>query len=199
MKKFDLILNRERRNAQIVAERVMKAKMDFGWKILIPILLFLDYAVIRRRIKVAKENLLFTKKMALEAAWDIKGGEAKKARIEKLHAETKKVLGEDKGGVYSEKIRKRQLKEMEILVDHYLRLLNAEGKNYKELVKNAYETESSYHSFIEQLEQAERGVNQAAIMTLGGNKKELSEWFDELESTTKYIRQKELEDIFLKE
>jgi len=42
MKKYDLILKQERKNAQIIAERVMKAKMDFGWKILIPILLFIQ-------------------------------------------------------------------------------------------------------------------------------------------------------------
>jgi hypothetical protein len=73
------------------------------------------------------------------------------------------------GGIYSEEIRQEQLKEIDLLFDHYCRLLNSEGEDYDSLVFNAYRTPERLVDFFEQLQKAEESVGRAAHNTLGGD------------------------------
>jgi hypothetical protein len=54
-----------------------------------------------------------------------------------------------------------------LLVDHYGRLFEADGKDYAVLVVDAYQTREDYAAFFEQLKTAENGVMMAARRTLG--------------------------------
>ena len=90
--------------------------------------------------------------MALDAALDImKEGQPRQDMIARIENKTSDILASDKRGVYSERIRRKQMHEINLLLDHYLKLLEAEGKSYDSLIKNAYQTQDNYRTFLQQL------------------------------------------------
>lgn len=165
--KFRIILSQERSLAKTVASAVIKPNPITVWDIMIPIFFFYNLLSFKRSKEIFTLNFLFTKKLALETAFDIiEKGQSKEEVMAKIEEKTSKLLASDKQGVYSEKIRKRQIKEVDLLIDHYCRLLKTEGKDYISFVKNAYPTERDYAIFLEKLKGAEREVNKAAKQTV---------------------------------
>jgi hypothetical protein len=165
--KYQSILSQERSLAKAVASAVIEVKPVSGWEILIPILFLLRFFQIKRSKETFTLNFLFTKKLALEAAFPMvdKGKSREEAR-EQIKEKTGSILAGDKAGLYSSKIRQKQLKEMDLLIDHYGRLLEAEGKDYPSMVRNAYRTRENYVAFLQELEEAEKEVYQAATQTV---------------------------------
>ncbi len=165
--KYNIILSEERSLAKAVAATVIEPNPISAWEILIPFIFFYNILRFKRAREVFTLNFLFTKKLALEAALDMmKKGYKKSEVMTRIKDKTSNLLASDKKGVYSEKIRQNQLKEIELLIDHYLKLLEAEGKDYPTLVKNAYKTHDNYIRFLRQLKQVEKEVNRAALQTL---------------------------------
>jgi hypothetical protein len=138
---------------------------------------------------------MFTKKLALEAAFGmIKKGESKEAAMTRIKGKTGQVLASDQKGIYSSKIRQRQMREIELLIDHYYKLLNSEGKDYATMVKNTYKDRKDYTAFVEQLEQVEKEVIRAATQTLGNSS--ASGIASKMEEATERMRRAEIETIF---
>jgi len=140
-------------------------------------------------------NFMFTKKLALEAAFHmIKKGETKEEGMARIKDKTSHLLASDQKGIYSVKIRQKQMREIELLVDHYHRLLNAEGKTYPSMVKNGYGSQKDYAAFLKQLEQAEKDVNRAATQTLRTSS--APEIVSKMEEAADRVRSAEVERIF---
>ena len=138
---------------------------------------------------------MFTKKLALEAAFNmIKRELNKEEAMTQIKDKTSQILASDKKGIYSVKIRQKQMREIELLIDHYYRLLNAEGKDHPSMVKNAYGTRKDYTVFLKQLEQVEKEVNRAATQTL--RMSSAPDIVSEMEEATERIRSAEVERIF---
>jgi len=193
--KYQSILARERSLAKAVASEVIEVKSVSAWEILIPILFLLRFFQIKRSKETFTLNFLFTKKLALEAAFSMadKGKTREEAR-EQIKEKTGNLLASVRAGLYSSKIRQKQMREMDLLLDHYGRLLHAEGKDYPSLVKNAYRTRENYVALLEELEQAEKEVYQAAtqtIKTFSGR-----EIASKMEEATARIRRAELDRFF---
>jgi hypothetical protein len=104
--------------------------------------------------------------MAFDAAKEIVGGGSHAMQIRLVEIKTRKLLDKERKGYYTEKLRRKQLNEIELLIDHYLDLLNSKGKNHAELVRGTYPSKEKYGSFLNRLQKAEQGVIQAAI-TIG--------------------------------
>jgi len=165
--KHESILAYERSLAKAVASAVIESRPLSVWEITIPILFVANFFRFKRSREVFTLNFLFTKKLALEAAYDmIKKGHGKDEAMSRIKEKTKTVLASDQKGIYSQKIRQRQLKEMELLIDHYRRLLEAEGKDYTSMMRNAYRTRENYDKFLGKLKGAEIEVNMAAKQTV---------------------------------
>jgi hypothetical protein len=193
--KRDAILARERSLAKAVASSVIESKPVTAWEILIPILFLMNLFQLKRSRETFSLNFLFTKKLALEASFSrIDKGRSKEEVKEPIKEKTGSILSADQKGLYSTKIRQKQMKEMDLLIDHYCRLLEAEGKDYTSMVRNAYGSRENYAAFLEELEQAEREVYQAATQTV----KTSSAWeiASKMEEATGRIRQAELDRIF---
>ena len=60
---------------------------------------------------------------------------------------------------------------MDVLVEHYSALLNAEGDSYYLLVGAAYQDRENFQSFIEKITAAEHEVDRQVIEQLAGNEK----------------------------
>lgn len=194
-KKFDMILSRERRTVKSVALQTIKPKPFSVWEVLIPIVFILGYMRSKEQREIFAQNLIFTKKMALEAAFEMLDKDRSKETVMRgIVSETESLLPSSPNGVYSDAIRQQQIREVDLLIDHYCRLLRADGIDYAALVTNAYQTKTDYSDFQDKLASAERMVIQAARETLGHQTD--NEMAVGIETATEKIRRQEVETIY---
>lgn len=166
--KYKRILSHERTWAYALAAALRRQRPITVWEVLMPLFLVFNYARAGADRDFMAQNFLFTKEPALKAAFDIlKRGRQRDAVRADIEAKTGRILAEDKGGLYSEAIRAAQLREIDLLTDHYLKLLAANGSDYASLVSAAYPAKEGYLHFLNALEAAERDVSDAALDTLG--------------------------------
>jgi hypothetical protein len=135
--------------------------------------------------------------MAFDASKEIVGGESHAMQIRLIEIKTKKLLDKQKKGYYTEKLRRKQLQEIELLIDHYLDLLNSNENRYGEMIRTTYASRQKYLSFLNRLQKAEQEVIQAAITSMKrGSKQERLAWFRRVEEVSKEARGGEVEQIF---
>ena len=145
----------------------------------------------------ANYNLFFTKDLALGASHNIHQGKDRALEIRLIEINTKAILDKEKKGFYTEKIRNKQLREIEFLIDHFLDLINSNQPSYKDAIKTKYTSKGRYLTFLSSLQKVEEEVIQAAITTMRkGTKKERRLWFDKVKATTKKIRINEADRIY---
>ena len=117
--------------------------------------------------------------------------------IRRIEIKTQETLDKDQKGHYTEKIRRKQLNEIEPLIFHYLDLIDTGKSRYPEMIKTVYPSKGNYLSFMSNLQKLEEEVIQAAITTTRkGNKKERRKWFDKVRATTKDARTAEAERLY---
>jgi hypothetical protein len=193
--KHESILSKERSLAKAVTAAVIESKPITVWEITIPIVFIINFLRLKRTREIFTLNFMFTKKLALEAAVNmIEKGQGKEEMIARIRDKTGDILVSDTKGVYSQKIRQRQMKEIDLLVDHYRKLLEAEGKDYDSMIKNAYQAWERYDAFLGQLIQAEKEVNRAAQQTV--KSATASDLVSKMEKATERIRRARAEKIF---
>lgn len=193
--KYESILSRERSLARAVAISAVKAKPITVWEVTIPVIFFFGYMRLKSTREIFTQNFLFTKKLALEAALEmIKKGQPREEVMSRIEDKTSSLLISVKKGVYSEEIRQMQLKEIDLLINHYCRLLRAEGRDYASLVINAYKSQKDYSTFLGQLKETEKQVTRAAEQTLGTRTDH--EIISRIEESTDRARMAEVEKIF---
>ena len=162
---------------------------------MIPVIFILNYVKLKHSREIFTQNQMFTKKMALEAAMDMKKKQTSKAAVMgQIQSKTKELLSTVPGGIYSNDIRQQQLKEIDLLINHYGKLLNAEGRDYASLVTSAYSSAAEYKSFFDQLKMAETEVMGAARRTLGSQTDMATA--EKIESITENMRAAEVNKIF---
>ena len=195
-KKFDRIYNYERFIGSSVALRVIKSKPIGVWEFLIPIVFILHFMRNKQSRELFIQNYMFTKRHALDAAFKmLKKGISREDAICGIEDKTRALLtAPETQGIYSETIRQQQIEEIDLLVDHYSKLLGAEGEDYDALARNAYGSRQNYFIFHEQLKSAEKKVSDAARQTLGS--KADIEALLRIHKATEEIRQSRIEKIF---
>ena len=198
MKSADAIRNYElRQTGQIAGALIDWHKSKFHWRIVVFPLFIYDFIRYRRRLQVLRKNLFFTKNIALEAADNIHQGKERAWEIRQIEIKTKEILDKEKKGYYTDKIRNRQLREIEFLIDHYLDLLGTDQSGYNEALKATYTAKGSFLAFLNRLQKVEDEVIQAAITTMRkGTKKERRLWFEKVRTATKEIRIKAANRIY---
>jgi len=194
-KKHHLILSHELAMARSATLQVMKPKPFSVWEVLIPIVFILGYMRVKEQRELFTQNLMFTKKLAISAALDmVKNDLSKPEVMAKINNETKAIIANVDNDIYSEEIRQRQMDEIDLLIDHFYKLLQMEGENYTTLIFNTYKTKNNYNKFITKLKDAEKKVTSAACKTLGD--KTDTSILARLESAIESIRQKKTNEIF---
>lgn len=193
-RKYELVLAREEQFARMVATRVVDRPELSVWMILIP-LVFLHYMYRHQKfqavVEVFSEELMFTKKAALEAAFEInKSGVSKAEALAGCFPAQQHEIS-----TKADEVRRRQLQEINLLTDHYTRLFAAEGDSYQSLLRDAYPTRSRYTEFLKQLQQVEKKVNRAAINAFG-QAEGFPEIMSRMEAVTEAIRLEETKKIF---
>jgi hypothetical protein len=163
-----MILEHEVSMARAISALLIQSKPISVWEIMIPVIFILNFAKTKQSREVFVQNHLFTKNMALKAAFDMsKKGYPRQDVMENIEAQTRKTLASAPENLYSEEIRREQINEIDLLVDHYSRLFEADGEDYSALVIGAYQTRDRYVDFFKRLKAAENNVILAARRTLG--------------------------------
>jgi len=166
-RRFHKILTHEYSWAEDVAKEVIKVTPNLMLILMLPVLMT-TYRRAKKARQAFAQNLMFTKITALELALEmIQKGLVRDEAMSQVRIKTKKVLASVRHGLYSEEIRRAQIEEIDLLIDHYCRLLQVEGKDYKSLLLVAYKSSDNYADFIEKLNVAEKEINRAAMKTMG--------------------------------
>jgi len=173
------------------------SKAKLSWRTLLLPLFLIDFFRHRGRKRRTRKNLLFTKQLAFDAAKNVyKTGEPA-WEIRKYEIQTQEILDKEKKGLYTDKIRRRQMLEIELLMHHYLSLFGAQGSSYQAVIKATYPSKGRYREFLNRLQKTEEEVIQAAITTVRqGSKKERRQWYDMVRTTTKKFRMEAAEKIY---
>jgi hypothetical protein len=167
-KKFRMILDYEYALAKSVGLSLIRPKPLTVWDMLIPVIFILNFIKLKQSREVFIQNQIFTNTLALEATRDMfKKSKSREAVIITTKKKTKDLLTSVPGGIYSEDIRREQLKEIDLLMDHYGKLFEADGNDCPSLIVNAYSTQENYTAFLTQLKAVEKDVMNAAQRTLG--------------------------------
>lgn len=165
------------------------------WEVMIPVLLIFNFAKSKNDKELFIQNFLFTKELALKAALDMtKNNRSKAEVVSPILEKTKNLLETVSSEIYSEGIRQKQLEEIDVLIDHYCKLLDADGSDYDSLLMNAYPNREDYVSFLDQRKAAEKEVTTASNATLG--EKANIEFAAKMEAAVDRIRAAEVERIF---
>ena len=166
--KYKLILESEQSWSFSVIRNMTKVKPLTVWEIVIPIIFIFRYAKSKTEKEIFSKNLLFTKELALKAAFRmINESKTRDEVMLQIDKKTNEILATEKQGIYSESIRQEQLKEIGLLIEHYIRLLSADGTEYPSLVIDAYQDKENYLAFVDELFKAEKEVNKISLKTLG--------------------------------
>jgi len=172
-------------------------KVALDWKImLVHVFLYKVYHY-RKDLGFTRKNFIFTKKLAYEAAKNIFQGKEQAWEFRRIEIKTKEILDNEKKGFYTEKIRRKQLSEIDLLIKHYLELFDAKKSKYPEIIREIYKSKGNYLAFLSKLHEVEADVIQAAITTMRkGTKKDRREWFQKVSATTKNVRMAEADQIY---
>jgi hypothetical protein len=186
------------KKAVAIARRLLQSQRPgINWRLLLLPSFFIAYMRYGKNRYVTRKNLLFTKKLAFDAAKKISQGEDRSLVMGAVESKTQNLLDKERKGFYTEKIRRKQLFEIELLVDHYLKLLSSDSSAYDEMIKTAYPSRGRYLSFYGRLHKAELEVIQAATSTMRkGSKKERRQWFEKVEQFSKQAWTEEIDRVF---
>jgi len=167
-KNFRHILGREQAWARSVAAIAIKTRPFSVWEVMIPVLLILNFMKTKGDREVFVKNLLFTKELALRAALEMaEAGKTKAEAMIPIQERTSELVSTVDPTLYSEDIRRCQIQEIDLLVDHYAKLLQAEGEDFPSLIRAVYPNEEKYLALVHRLAELEKQVNGAALRTLG--------------------------------
>jgi len=195
-KKYNQIYDYERSIGNSVALRVIESKPIGVWEFLIPVVFILHFMRNKQSREVFIQNYMFTKLQALDAAFSmLKKSLSREEALSGVREKTRALLtAPQTREIYSENIRQQQVNEIEMLFDHYLKLLDADGQDYDALVRSTYGSREAYRDFHRQLTTAEKNVSDAARQTLGP--KADAGALVRIEKTTEAVRQARIDKIF---
>jgi hypothetical protein len=192
------IWRHEVNQAEKIARGLMKTrKSDVSWKTAFVPSRALGYLGSERTMRLTRKKLLFTKKLAFSAAKEIYRGNDRAHEMGLIVMKTRKILEKEKKGLYTEKVRSKQMNEIECLMEHYLSLFNSDGETYEISLKGAYSTKKKYLSFLNRLQRLEQEVFLEALRPgRKGSKKDRLGGFGKVQAVSEKVRNKEAEKIF---
>jgi len=192
IKKNDMILDAEEAFARQVALGVIVTSPLTVWHTLIPFMFIFDFLRRGNIIRSYTRHFIFPRKLAIDAAQDIIEGEDRKERLLRVEKDIKAWL--NALDLYSQTLHDAQLEVVHFLVDHYTKLLQANGDTYNDLVRNVYVNQHSYTAHLAQLTSLEKEVDRALekLRKIGKLREKILAEQQQLEK----MRQKRVKQIF---
>lgn len=198
MKNYRTIWSHEvRQTDQIVNILLDDQKVPVDWRmLLLPVYLY-NLFKYRNKHRFTRKNLLYTKRLAFEAAKKIDQGKDQAWEFRQIEIKTKDLLNKEKKGFYTEKIRRRQLPEMDFLISHYRALIHSKQTTYSAIIKEVFPSKGRYMAHLSSLQKLEEDVIQAATTSMRkGSKADRRRWFQKVKEITKKVRTTEANEIY---
>jgi hypothetical protein len=193
MDKYDIIIDGEQQFAREVTLGVIYLRPPSAWQYLIPGIFIIDFLRRGSTIRKYTETFMFPRKLALEAARSLCEGQTREAIDPHLESEIKNWLIAHR--LDSQDLALAHKETVGLLMEHYVKLLQAEGQSYYDLIENAYSSRENFEAHLRQITAAENKVDQAILARVGDNpavQQKLQLEAQQVENR----RQKILEDIF---
>ena len=193
MDRYDIITAAEQQFAREVTLKVIYLRPPSAWYYLIPGIFIIDFLRRGSAIRKYTETFMFPRKLALEGARSLSAGETRAVIDSHLEGEIKRWLVAHR--LESRDLVQAQKETVDLLMNHYLKLLQAEGESYYDLIEHAYSSRENFEAHLQQIAAAENNVDQAILGKVGDNpvvKEKLQLEAQQVQSR----RQKVLEDVF---
>jgi len=190
---YRIILEAEESFARTVALGVVVKKPLTAWHFIIPGVFIFDF--LRRSSETRRygELFLFPRKSALHGALDVLEEGDRKQVLSRVEEKIRQWLISLK--LYSERLLRGHMEQINLLMDHYIRLLQAGGKSYPELVRNAYKTQDQFMGYLQRLAAAEQEVD-GAVAEIHGGTPEIWQRLRAEQVQVEEMRKKEIERIY---
>ena len=190
---YRIILEAEESFARAVALGVVVKKPLTPWHFIIPGMFIFDFLRRNSETKRYGELFLFPRKLALDGTLDILTGEDRKQVLSRVEEDIRQWLISLKH--YSERLLRGHMEQINLLIDHYSKLFQAEGNSYPELVRNACKTQDQFMSYLQRLVAAEQEVD-GAVAEIRGGTPEIWQRLRAEQAQVEEMRKKEIERIF---
>jgi hypothetical protein len=193
MDRYDIITHAEEQFAREVCLGVVYLRPLSVWHYLIPGMFIIDFLRRGSIIRKYTETFMFPRKLALEGARSLSAGETRAVIDSHLEGEIKNWLTAHR--LDHQDLVQAQKETVDLLMNHYLKLLQAEGESYYDLIEHAYSSRENFEAHLQQIAAAENNVDQAILGKVGDNPVVK----DKLQLEARQVenrRRKILEDIF---
>jgi len=188
-----LVLDGEESFARAVALGIIVKRPPSAWHFLLPGMFLFDFLRRSSETRRYSDLFLFPRKLALKGALNILNGEDRREILSQIEDNIKHWLVSL--NLYSERLHRKHMNVIDLLVDHYSRLLRAEGNDYPGLIKDAYQARESYEAYLHRLSTAEQEVDQA-IAEIRGETREIMERLRVERVQVGELRTKEVNQVF---
>ena len=190
---YRIILEAEESFARTVALGVVVKKPLTSWHFIIPGMFLFDFLRRNSETRRYSELFLFPRKAALHGTLDVLNGDDRRQVLSRVEEDIRQWLISLK--LYSERLLRGHMEQIQLLIDHYIKLFQAEGKCYPELVRNAYKTQDQFMGYLQRLVAAEQEVD-GAVAEIHGGTPEISERLRAEQVQLEAVRKIEVEHIF---
>ena len=138
MENYKMILAAEEKMAREVTLGVIVTRPLTVWHYIIPGMFIIDFLRRGSALRKYTETFMFPRRQAIDAAQAIVQGEEKATLFSRIENETRAWLNSLE--LYTPGLLQAQLAEIELLVDHYVKLLKEDGYSLYALIKKAYQS-----------------------------------------------------------
>ncbi|MGD8657196.1 MAG: NF038143 family protein [Desulfobacterales bacterium] len=193
MEKPKMILMAEEKLAREVTLGVIVTRPLTVWHYIIPGMFIIDFLRRGSALKKYTEHFMFPRKRAVDAAQALAQGQSEADVFEHVENETRVWLSSL--DLYTPGLLQAQVAAVQVLVDHYGKLLKEEGYSVYALIKAAYQTPENLQGFFDQLTEAEAEVDRELLARMGESEK-LKEKILAEQKQLEERRQKIIEEVF---
>lgn len=193
MGKYHMIVAAEEQFAREVTLGVIVQRPMTVWHYIIPGMFIIDFLRRGSAISQYTKHFMFPRKLALDAASALMEGQDKTSVTSQIENDISTWL--NSLNLYSQELLHAQAVVVDLLMDHYLKLLRTDGDTYLFLLKNAYRNREDFKALIDELTSAEEEVDGKIIEKLGKNKNLKEKLLAEQQQVAKR-RQKIMDEIF---
>jgi hypothetical protein len=193
MEKPKMILMAEEKLAREVTLAVIVTRPLTVWHYMIPGMFIIDFLRRGSALKKYTEHFMFPRKRAIDAAQAFAQGQTAADVFEQVENDTRAWL--NSLDLYTPGLLQAQVNAIQLLVDHYGRLLREEGYSVYALIKAAYQTRENLQGFYDQLTAAEAEIDRELLAKMGESDK-LKEKIAAEQNQLEERRAKIIEEIF---
>ena len=169
MEKPKMILIAEEKLAREVTLGVIVTRPLTVWHYIIPGMFIIDFLRRGSALKKYTEHFLFPRKLAVDAAQALAQGQSKADVFEHVENATREWLNSLE--LLTPGLLQTQVDAINLLVDHYGKLLIEDGFSVYALMKAAYHNRENLQKFFEELTAAEAEVDRELLTKMGESKK----------------------------